>query len=100
MPTGTERALKSFVSDDSEPASPATSTRSSRRGHRIYTDVVALGQMYADAYLAGECVVPVRAVGERFGSGMVMQWIALDSKGLRTDGCLEGDGCTQVAKVG
>ncbi|EER10498.1 hypothetical protein Pmar_PMAR005833 [Perkinsus marinus ATCC 50983] len=84
MPTGTERTLKSFASDDSEPASPATSTRSS--------------QMYADAYLAGECVVPVRAVGERFGSGMVMQWIALDSKGLRTDGCLEGDGCTQVAK--
>ncbi|KAF4729628.1 hypothetical protein FOZ63_008322, partial [Perkinsus olseni] len=84
LPSGQEQASGLFMSGDSEVPSPAVSDRSSLHG---------------DAYFAGECVVPIRAVGERFGGGMIMQWIALDPRGLRTDGCLEGDARSDIHKV-
>ncbi|KAF4669608.1 hypothetical protein FOZ61_003535 [Perkinsus olseni] len=84
LPSRQEKASELFMSGDSEAPSPAMSDRSS---------------LHADAYFAGECVVPIRAVGERFGGGMIMQWIALDPRGLRTDGCLEGDARSDLHKV-
>ncbi|KAF4738495.1 hypothetical protein FOZ62_023287 [Perkinsus olseni] len=84
LPSGQEQASGLFMSGDSEAPSPAMSDRSS---------------LHAEAYFAGECVVPIRAVGERFGGGMIMQWIALDPRGLRTDGCLEGDARSDIHKV-
>ncbi|KAF4702699.1 hypothetical protein FOZ63_006687, partial [Perkinsus olseni] len=84
LPSHQEQASGLFMSADAEAPSPAASDRSS---------------LHADAYFAGECVIPMRAVGERFGGGMIMQWTALDPRGLRTDGCLEGDSRSNIHKV-
>ncbi|KAF4669777.1 hypothetical protein FOL47_002364 [Perkinsus chesapeaki] len=82
LPSWTERSIKPFVSYESEPVSPSNSQKG----------------VLADAYFAGECALPIRAVGERFGGGMIMQWIALDQKGFRTDSCWD-DNCTSVSKA-